>query len=353
MRLRPDPLLQTAPVSVVIAAWDAESRIREAIISLSNQSLRPREVIVVDDASQDATSEVAELALKEFSLPGQVLKQETNCGPSRARNVGWRNASCPWIQFLDDDDELHPNKLQWQAQAVCGLEREAGFAYSAWALRETDKSGFSIDLKCDPHIVGDDISGRLSSLLADGNFAHLASGLVSRYWLEKVGGFDERHRLIEDVDLQIRLMAEGARYQKISVPEPVFYYKRRPDSISSTRRKEYIEGILRNAKLAHLISDREMGEYTVLEDVMRSAFGQAIVFYASNDRQRFEAIFAEAQPFFKGGHRHGSRAFGVLVKMTSWRRAELLAASLRCLKYQARLTKLINFFLKGRIAHIL
>jgi hypothetical protein len=106
----PDPL----PVSVILAAYDAQPFIAETLASVRAQTARPAEVIVVDDASHDQTASIAE------SFGATVLRNRHG-GPALARNVGIRAASSEWVAFLDADDLWLPGKLeaQWAAVEAC------------------------------------------------------------------------------------------------------------------------------------------------------------------------------------------------------------------------------------------
>lgn len=319
--------LYTNSISAVIPAFNAAGRIAHAIEALAKQSLRPQEIIVIDDGSSDATSSEARAALTEAGLPGRVLQLETNAGPSAARNIGWNMASSPWIQFLDDDDGLHPRKLEWQVPAVESASDNVAMLFSPWSIR-TRTSGAVSEIRREPSVGGQTKAGKLASILEDENFVHISSGLFSKQWLEIVGGFDERLRLIEDVDLQIRLIANGAEFLEVPTPSPVFFYNRRAGSVSSTKSSEFMEALIRNARLAYSLCTNS-SERAILEPALRGAFSQAIPFYASAARTTFKSVFAEAEPFFKESHRSGSPAFEILVALLSWKRAELVGASMR------------------------
>ncbi|GAA1269326.1 hypothetical protein GCM10009665_67320 [Kitasatospora nipponensis] len=100
-----------APVSVVIAAYQAERTLGAALASALGQVPRPAEVIVVDDGSRDGTSAVAR------SYPGVRVIEQPNQGPSAARNTGIREATQPWVAFLDADDVWLAGKLARQRSA--------------------------------------------------------------------------------------------------------------------------------------------------------------------------------------------------------------------------------------------
>ncbi|HKT29555.1 glycosyltransferase family 2 protein [Dyella sp.] len=108
-----------APVSAVVPCYRCAHTIGQAVASIAAQTLRPAEVLLVDDGSGDGTLQQLEALARSYP-PGwiKVIALPRNAGPSAARNRGWDNARQPWIAFLDADDSWHPQKLQWQMEAL-------------------------------------------------------------------------------------------------------------------------------------------------------------------------------------------------------------------------------------------
>lgn len=104
-----------AAVTVVIPCFRNRPTIARAITSVAKQTVRPVEVVVVDDASLDGTAEyVAEVA-KDYQ-PGwiRMIRLDENRGVATARNAGWDAATQPFVAFLDADDTWHPKKIELQ-----------------------------------------------------------------------------------------------------------------------------------------------------------------------------------------------------------------------------------------------
>ena len=101
-------------VSVIIPAYNSASTIIRALQSVAAQTLAPLEIIVVDDASSDATRDLVATFASSSPIPVRVLTQTTNSGPSAARNAGWNKATGEYIAFLDADDQWHPRKIELQ-----------------------------------------------------------------------------------------------------------------------------------------------------------------------------------------------------------------------------------------------
>jgi glycosyltransferase involved in cell wall biosynthesis len=102
-------------ISVIIPAYNAVSTLRECLESVVRQSVRPFEVILVDDGSTDHTRRVA--AKFEANLVLRIVSQ-ANSGLGKARNAGMDAATGDAYAFLDADDVWLPNKLE---QGVKGL----------------------------------------------------------------------------------------------------------------------------------------------------------------------------------------------------------------------------------------
>lgn len=100
-------------ISVIMPAFNAESTIREAMESVCRQTYRALELIVIDDASQDRTSDVAErMAMQDGRI--RLLHHEENKGVSLSRREGAQAARGVWLAFLDSDDLWLPEKLEKQ-----------------------------------------------------------------------------------------------------------------------------------------------------------------------------------------------------------------------------------------------
>ena len=103
--------MTSGDVSVIVPAHDAEQTIARALRSVDLQTVRPREVVVVDDASTDGTRAVVEgLSL---SVPIRVVASPRR-GAAAARNAGVAAARGEIIAFLDADDAWYPTKLEEQ-----------------------------------------------------------------------------------------------------------------------------------------------------------------------------------------------------------------------------------------------
>lgn len=104
-----------APVSVVIPCFQCTETLPRTLESINRQTLKPAEVIVVDDGNPPHLCEKIEaICESEVDLEIRIVHLEQNKGAGYARNAGWQIAKGDYVAFLDADDIWHPQKLEIQ-----------------------------------------------------------------------------------------------------------------------------------------------------------------------------------------------------------------------------------------------
>ncbi|MFM7338400.1 MAG: glycosyltransferase family 2 protein, partial [Actinomycetota bacterium] len=104
---------ENSSVAAVIPTFNSEKVVVRALDSVVQQSVRPREIIVVDDASTDGTVEVVRKFAEQHTEVEPIVN-ERNLGPGPTRNKGWSLAKSDFVAFLDADDSWHPQKIERQ-----------------------------------------------------------------------------------------------------------------------------------------------------------------------------------------------------------------------------------------------
>ncbi len=195
-----------APVSVVIPCFRCGGTIADAIASVEAQTLRPAEILLVDDCSGDDTLEVLRYLAAEYP-PGwiKVIELNTNAGPSGARNAGWKYANEEYIAFLDADDTWAPRKLELQMEA---LRADPEIALIAHKMTVRDR-GLAPPVLHEP--VRTRIVGRRWLLLK--NRFPTASVVLRR---DLPFRFNESFRRVEDFLLWAQIGSSGYRCAKIN-----------------------------------------------------------------------------------------------------------------------------------------
>ena len=211
------------PVSVVIVAYNNWPDLELAIASALHQSHRPLEVIVVDNASTDATA--AEVQ-RQFGDCVRYVRQE-NRGDGGGYNTGLHLARGEYVQFLDGDDILAPTKIEKQA-AVLRTEPAVDIAYGD-VRQFQSSSGPAAWVDQDTR----DYADMLAVLLAvDGGGAGLLvqSALFRRSALARIGPWDER-LYVTDQEFWLRAAWLGCRFRH--VPGALCFYRRRSGQMSA------------------------------------------------------------------------------------------------------------------------
>ena len=98
-------------ISIIIPVYNVENYLNDCINSVLNQSYQNFEIICIDDASTDSSSEILEYFVQKDSRI-KLLKNETNRGLGPSRNIGLDVAKGKYILFLDSDDWYSPDTLE-------------------------------------------------------------------------------------------------------------------------------------------------------------------------------------------------------------------------------------------------
>ena len=101
-------------VSVVIPTYNSSATLKRALDSVYDQSLLPREIIVVDDGSEDWEHTKRITASCPDCISTRFIRMDRNQGVSAARNIGIAAALCRFLAFLDSDDVWYADKIAIQ-----------------------------------------------------------------------------------------------------------------------------------------------------------------------------------------------------------------------------------------------
>jgi glycosyltransferase involved in cell wall biosynthesis len=210
----------TAPsFSVVVPAYNAAGTVAEAIDSAVNQTVRPLEIIVVDDGSTDDTQR----SLAPYASEVTLIRKE-NGGGASAFNAGLRSASGEFVAVLDADDVYEPGRIE--ALGALGSERP-----------ELDLLATDVYLEVDGQVVGRFSTGTPFAYddqrvnIFDRCFVCVPA--MRRERLLAIGGQDESLRIAYDWDCYLRLILAGARAGFVDAP--LYRYRLGADGLTGDR----------------------------------------------------------------------------------------------------------------------
>lgn len=196
---------QFTKISIIIPAYQHAKELPDCLESLFAQTIKPFEIIVVNDGSTDNTSEVLDLYKNQGV---KIIKQE-NSGANAARNRGFDESFGDFVIFCDADIIMRPDCLEKMAEA---LEKNpnASYAYSSF------KFGFKI-FKLWP--FNSDKLGQMP-------YIHTGS-LIRRAHFPR---FDEKIKRLQDWDLYLTMLEQG--HMGVWIPEILFTVKPRKNGMS-------------------------------------------------------------------------------------------------------------------------
>ncbi len=213
---------KNSPISIVVAARNCRSFIKDTLASALNQSHKPLEIIYVDDGSDDDT---LELATNNF--PQVKIISQLHSGVAAARNKGIEESKGEWIVFLDGDDIFPYNYLEEKYKAI-KEHPDCCYVYSA-----AQAFGCSTNYYWEAPNWTED-------LLWGGNFIN-TSTLFRKSCLETVGMWSPSIGTAWDYDLVFRLTQAG--FRGVPEKEGFLLYRHHEQSTSHlTGQKQSEEG---------------------------------------------------------------------------------------------------------------
>lgn len=194
-------------VSVIVAAYQAEAFLEDAIASILAQDYAPFEVVVCDDGSTDRTPEIL------AAHPELHTIRQANAGAAAARNAAVAASSGELLAIFDADDLWPPTRLSVQAgyllehpEVGCVLGRQEWIDPPPWLTRDA--------------VYGD----------LDG--IPILSAMLRRSAFEELGGFDESFTHSEDMDLLFRLRENGIQIEVL--PDIVMFRRYHGENLTGS-----------------------------------------------------------------------------------------------------------------------
>lgn len=193
--------MNTPLTSVVIPTYKRPKMIARAVNSVLKQTYPNIEIIVVDDNDPSFSERhTTEIVMNQFINNPKVryLKHNKNKNGSAARNTGWKAAIGNYITFLDDDDEIAPNKIAEQVNCLEALDDSWGACYSAYhILMPNGRVQKSTTNQC-----GDVYIQALMRTLYMGSGSNI---LLRKKVVDEIGGYDESFRRNQDIEFMARV----------------------------------------------------------------------------------------------------------------------------------------------------
>jgi len=318
-------------VSVIIPCFNAEMWLREAIDSCLQQTYPEIEIVVIDDGSTDNSLEI----IKSYG-DKLIWESGSNRGGNYARNRGLALSSGEYIQYLDADDYILPEKIEREVRFL--EETRADVVYGDWRYKRHLPDGTSVleDIKvCGPK------EDFLESLLADDRWVPPVALLFTRAAVANISGWDESLKVGQDRDFFIALALNRAKFLYQSGCYSI--YRRPPQlTVTSLSKVRWLE----NHCLVLEKAERKLSQLGPLSTRYRKALATSYFFMAKDykaiDHSQYLGLLEKTillDPKFEGrggvGYQLVQRLFGLrLAEKIQDFKQRLFAKDLQKINYK-------------------
>jgi glycosyltransferase involved in cell wall biosynthesis len=300
-------------VSIIIPAYNAAPWISATLDSALAQTHRPIEIIVVDDGSKDASLAIAQ----SYEARGVRVVSQSNAGASSARNHALRLAQGDYIQFLDADDLLAPDKISLQIAVLTAPGAKAQLVAGEWARFYSDPA--AAVFKADALWCSCDAVTWQTKALTDNLMMHPAAWVLSRALSDRAGVWNETLTLNDDGEYFARVRFVAGNIDFVSGAKS-FYRSGLKGSLSSADSRPAIASAYRSHELIHgLLRQHEDSSRTrqaCADSWVHFAFTAAPICTDLTSRALREARTLGSRNLQPGG----GRIFRIACRLFGWRR---------------------------------
>ena len=237
----------TCSIGVYVTTKNRRAMLERALTSVLNQTVKPDEIIVIDDGSDDDTPEYLKLLeAREPSL--KVITNSESLGACGARNLAIKSASTCYLTGLDDDDEFTPDRLQ-NFKRSASLLSEGISALTTHMVQQ--RPMITVKRKLKRKIT-------LTDMLFKNHAGNQVFTKTSR--LRAINGFDEKLPAMQDYDTWIRLMEAFGPIQTLDTFSYVLHLDHSEPRITDTQRREAAARIFYRKHKRLMSRDHEKAE---------------------------------------------------------------------------------------------
>ena len=197
-------------VSILIPVYNCARWVERAIESALSQNWPKKEVIILDDASTDGTSDL----LKKWDGRVRLERVSSNQGSNPSRNTLTAMSSGAWLLYLDADDELAPDAVE----AKMSYAEAADVIYGTSDICAYEGGELARTVRSDPVRTVDPFTAAFQW-----RYPNTSALMFRRSAVFDVGGWDDRFQNCTDYDLYFRLLLAGKRF--VGAPESVSMYR--------------------------------------------------------------------------------------------------------------------------------
>ena len=259
-------MAKNAQISIIIPVYNRAKIVKDTLDSVASQTLRPLDVILIDNNSSDSTLEVLNEWKKQTECDDFNISilSETTPGAAAARNRGLKEVTTPYTMFFDSDDIMLPTHAE---RAVEAFNQDASLDVVGWDVDTKTLSGNDSKYRfCDKDTLYNHI---FHATMATQRFA------ARTELFKQVGGWGENLIVWNDYELGVRLILANPTIKKLTGKASVIVIAQR-ESITGTNfssKAQYWEASLNAIDIAlDKYSHSSMKKYIDVRRVILAGF---------------------------------------------------------------------------------
>ncbi len=317
--------MQPQLVSIIIPLYNAEKYITATLDSLLDQSHPRIEIIVVDDGSSDGSQEI----LKTYSDKRIKIVSQRNSGAAVARNTGLKHSKGEFIQFMDADDLLAPEKIELQLAALNNYPDKLAVGNYIEFFDNEDIDKKSVPENQQGFIYSTDAPAdfllNLWGANGSSNFIQTNSWLVPRNLIDLAGRWRNYRCPDDDGEFftRVLLASKGIVY----VPEALNYYRRflSEGNLSNHRSYHALKNSLLTIELKKKYIESHLKSEKINQAFARQFMNFSVYNYLNNrflsrlSERKYKALGVRVEPPVIGG-----KVIQLLAKVFGWKFASRL-----------------------------
>ena len=268
-------------VSVVIPCYNHENFIKEAIVSIVNQTYQNIELIIIDDGSKDGSVDVIKQMLSacEERFVRFEFRHRANKGLSATLNEGISWCNGEFISFCSSDDALHVDKIKYQIDYF-DKNHNSDFCYTGTYIFDDnsnilDKQTELINKSLPNKVEFEDIFTFKVHFPVTGMYR-------TKFMVSILGGFDEKLSA-EDYDINLRIIENT----EVGFIDKKLYFYRSPEAIGQDR-KRYV--MRRDVSESHLATINKYKNHKAYKQALLEWNFRRFVFFSAYKATKFYSI---------------------------------------------------------------
>jgi len=226
-------------ITLYIPCHNMAHTLPRAIESVLAQTRPPDQLLIIDDASTDASRDIiADYRAKHPTLIQPVLLDQ-NMGIPVVRSIALQHTRCDWVTYLDADDTYEPRKIELETKAL-RKHPSAGYAYSNFTITNDQLDGARRWYTSEPMPAGD-LFDQIVTFGFPGGILPRCE-LMNTSIVRSIGSYRADIGFYEDYDLQFRLarVCAGA-----AVAEPTHWYHQHANGVHRAPYARHYDGLRR------------------------------------------------------------------------------------------------------------